>query len=531
MAAAKKRADCWEIFNFHTICRQFFIKLPIIQGTTASFLVSAISVMGTDRLKCPAPMDLNPNSTYEDYSVSLDENSSKIIYDNLLNKTINVDVESNYYRDNDGIIRTSNELWVSRLHEIQGGVICGSILQLTLGFTGAMGFLTYYIGPLTVAPILALIAYGIFGLAQDLASAQWGITVLIVGIFFICAVCMVNVSIPVYTCRRNGRNISVSSNSKFPLFSMFPVLFAVFIGWFVCYVITTAGGFSDDPKDPSYYARTDINSDATSKSPWFRFPYPFQFGMPTFTASTTLGMMAAVLPGILESIGDYNATAGVCEESSPPKHAINRGVMMEGVGVLLAGLLGTGNAVTSWSHTIVILGVSKVASRRVFQFTGLYMIIIGIFSKLISIFASIPKVVLGGALSSTIGMLFSIGISTLKHTDMKKTRNLFIFGLSMLTGIALPMYISKHEDRVDLGVEELTNVVRVLMRSPMFIGGLTGFCLDNIAPGTRKERGLETFYTKSSDKSGNQAKAYQLPFNTDYRWTKWIPICPNFRRP
>ncbi|XP_077976096.1 uncharacterized protein LOC120335428 [Styela clava] len=64
--------------------------------------------------------------------------------------------------------------------------------------------------------------------------------------------------------------------------------------------------------------------------------------------------------------------------------------------------------------------------------------------------------------------------------------------------------------------------------SPMFIGGITGFILDNIAPGTRKERGLETFYAKYSASSGGSLAAYQLPFSTDGNWTKWIPICPKF---
>nr|XP_039258865.1 solute carrier family 23 member 1-like [Styela clava] len=505
----------------------FGVRLPIIQGTTVSFMVSAISVIGTDRLKCPAPMDLNPNSTYEDYSVSVDVNSSKIIYDNLLNKTINVDVDSNYYRDNDGIIRNSNELWLKRLYEIQGGVICASFLQIALGITGAMGFLLRFIGPLTIAPTLALISYGIFDTVSKLASDQWGIALLIVALFFICAICLADVKVPIPYCSRKGRKFKISV-TRSPIFSMFPILFAILTGWLICYLITIGGGFSDDPNDPSYKARTDTNSDATSKSPWFRFPYPFQFGMPIFTASTILGMMAAVLPGILESIGDYNATSVVCEEPSPPKHAVNRGILMEGIGILCSGLWGTGNATSSWSSNLVVLGISRVASRRTFQFTGLFMVILGLFTKFCSIFSSIPKVVIGGSMCATIGMILAVGVATLKHVDMSKNRNLFIFGFSILFGIVLPMFATKHGDRIDVGIDELTNIIGVLIRSPMFIGGITGFILDNIAPGTRKERGLETFYAKYSASSGGSLAAYQLPFSTDWNWTKWIPICPKF---
>nr|XP_039265264.1 solute carrier family 23 member 1-like [Styela clava] len=507
----------------------FGLRLPLIESLTAAYLSSQISIMSSPDLKCPAQLDLNPNSSHIDFSVELGQNSSKTIHDNLMNKTINVDDESNYYRDNDGIIRSSNELWLLRLHEIQGGIICASFLQLALGLTGAMGFLLRFIGPLTIAPTLVLLSYGIFETAQQMSSDQWGISLLVVALFFIFAICMEKVLVPIPNCEFKRNKLKITSKSKLPLFSMFPILLATLLGWFVCYVITIAGGFSDDPNDPSYNARTD-GANAILRSPWIRFPYPFQFGFPIFTARSILGMMAAVLPGILESIGDYNATAVVCDEPSPPKHAVNRGVFMEGICILLSGLFGTGNATTTWSHNIVLLGVSKVASRRVFQVTGLIMFIFGLFTKFLSVFSSLPVVVLGGTVCATMGMILAIGVDTLKHVDMSKNRNLFIFGFSILFGVVLPMYAVKHGDRVDVGIEELNNIIRVLIRSPMFVGGIVGFALDNIAPGTREERGLVGFYaSKSGTKSSGLV--YQLPFKTDWKWTKWIPVCPNFLKP
>ena len=38
---------------------------------------------------------------------------------------------------------------------------------------------------------------------------------------------------------------------------------------------------------------------------------------------------------------------------------------MEGFGVLLAGLFGTGTGTTSFSENIAIIGITRVASRRV----------------------------------------------------------------------------------------------------------------------------------------------------------------------
>ena len=62
-------------------------------------------------------------------------------------------------------------------------------------------------------------------------------------------------------------------------------------------------------------------------------------------------------------------------------HAINRGIAMEGLGCILAGMWGTGNGTTSYSENIGAIGVTKVGSRRVVQWGALIMIAFGVFSK------------------------------------------------------------------------------------------------------------------------------------------------------
>ena len=47
----------------------------------------------------------------------------------------------------------------------------------------------------------------------------------------------------------------------------------------------------------------------------------------------------------------------------PPNHAINRGLMMEGFGCVLAGLFGTGNGTTSISQNIGAIGITKVSEN------------------------------------------------------------------------------------------------------------------------------------------------------------------------
>lgn len=72
------------------------------------------------------------------------------------------------------------------------------------------------------------------------------------------------------------------------------------------------------------------------------------------------GMLAGVLAGIIESIGDYYACANLCGAPPPPSHAINRGIGVEGITCLLAGSIGTGNATTSYSENIGAIGITRV---------------------------------------------------------------------------------------------------------------------------------------------------------------------------
>ena len=57
---------------------------------------------------------------------------------------------------------------------------------------------------------------------------------------------------------------------------------------------------------------------------------------------------AGVIASMIESIGDYYAAARFSGAKPPPTSAINRGILMEGLGCILAGIWGTGNGTTTY---------------------------------------------------------------------------------------------------------------------------------------------------------------------------------------
>ena len=146
--------------------------------------------------------------------------------------------------------------------------------------------------------------------------------------------------------------------------------------WGLCALLTTTDVFP-----VGSHARTDARIGLLYKADWFRFPYPLQWGVPTVSAAGVVGMLAGVLASAIESVGDYYACARLSGAPPPPTSAINRGIAMEGLGCVLAGLWGTGNGTTSYSENIGAIGVTKVGSRRVVQWGALVMIAFGLFSK------------------------------------------------------------------------------------------------------------------------------------------------------
>jgi len=51
------------------------------------------------------------------------------------------------------------------------------------------------------------------------------------------------------------------------------------------------------------------------------------------------------------------------------------------------------------------------------------------------------------------GTVAAAGISQLQHVDLNSTRNLFIVGLSIMFGMALPLWLREHPHAIDSGMK------------------------------------------------------------------------------
>jgi len=432
------------------------IRLPIIQGATFAFITPTTAILSLPQFKCP---DITSNSG----------NNTTVSHD-----------------------------WKKGMLEIQGAIMVSSLFQVFIGFSGLVGLVSRFVGPLTVAPTIALIGLALFSDATLFVGQQWGIASTTVFLILMFSQVLKDFKVP-FPWIGQGRTLKIV---RLSIFKLFPILLAIVISWGISAIVTAAGGFSSNPT-----ARTDARISVLKDSEWFYVPHPGQWGIPTVSLAGVFGMLAGVLASMIESIGDYYACARLSGAPPPPKHAMNRGIGIEGIGCLIAGACGSGNGTTSYGENIAAIGITKVASRRVVQVGAVIMILLGILGKVGAVFATIPEPIIGGMFWGLFGMILAVGLSNLQYVDLNSSRNLFVLGFSFFTGMMIPDWVGKNETAIDTGLVEIDQLIRVILTTEMAVGCIFALILDNALPGTLEERGIDRWRQLEDSAVGEQGKS------------------------
>ncbi|KAF6284853.1 solute carrier family 23 member 2 [Rhinolophus ferrumequinum] len=468
----------------------FGCRLPLFQASAFAFLAPARAILSLDKWKC--------NTT----DVSVANGTTELLH--------------------------TEHIWYPRIREIQGAIIMSSLIEVVIGLLGLPGALLKYIGPLTITPTVALIGLSGFQAAGERAGKHWGIAMLTIFLVLLFSQYARNVKfpLPIYKSKKGW------TAYKLQLFKMFPIILAILVSWLLCFIFTVTDVFPPDSTKYGFYARTDARQGVLLVAPWFKVPYPFQWGLPTISAAGVIGMLSAVVASIIESIGDYYACARLSCAPPPPIHAINRGIFVEGLSCVLDGIFGTGNGSTSSSPNIGVLGITKVGSRRVIQYGAALMLALGMIGKFSALFASLPDPVLGALFCTLFGMITAVGLSNLQFIDLNSSRNLFVLGFSIFFGLVLPSYL--RQNPLVTGITGIDQVLNVLLTTAMFVGGCVAFILDNTIPGTPEERGIRKWKkgVGKGSKSLDGMESYDLPFGMNvikkYRCFSYLPISPTF---
>ncbi|XP_046989524.1 solute carrier family 23 member 1 isoform X1 [Schistocerca americana] len=465
----------------------FGCRLPIVQGGTISFLVPTLAILSLPTWKCPS----------EEFITSLSPDERQ-------------------------------ELWQVRMRELSGAIAVSALVQVFIGYFGIIGVILKYVTPLTIVPTVSLVGLSLFENAADAASQHWGISMGTIIMLTVFSQCMRSVSVPGISYKR-GQGLSLV---WFPLFKLFPVLLTILIMWGICGLLTLFNIL-----EIGHPARTDTKIQILMDSPWFRFPYPGQWGIPTVSAAGVLGMLAGVLACTVESISYYPTTARMCAAPPPPVHAVNRGIGTEGLGTVLAGLWGSGNGTNTFGENVGAIGVTKIGSRRVIQYACVLMLLQGIISKFGAVFIIIPEPVVGGIFCVMFGMIAAFGLSALQYVDLNSSRNLYILGFSIFFPLVLSKWMVKQTNAIQTGSEVADSIFTVLCSTSILVGGFVGCFLDNTIPGTPEERGLIAWQAEmnlSAEGSDSDAPStYDFPIGMSvlrrWTWTSYLPFSPTYK--
>ncbi|XP_061186309.1 solute carrier family 23 member 1-like isoform X2 [Saccostrea echinata] len=484
------------------------VRLPLYQGAYGGYILPLLTLLEIDPNKCKVRTTFQGlNSTNASLEITVSEESQLR-----------------------GVI-------LRNMRELQGCLMLVGVIHMLMGATGLIGVLLRFIGPVTVVPTILLLGIAVVDPILDFCVPNWGISTLVTATGFVLAFYLAKYNMPVAVWTPKGGCRVV----KYPLHQVFAILISIVIGWVVSWIITEAGGFTDDKTDKGYKARTDARLKGISAADWFFFPYPGLHGPVSYSTPVFLGFLIATFLSILDSIGDYYACASMSHVPPPPQHAVNRGIMVEGIGTILSGAVGATQATTTYGGNIGSIGVTRVASRSVFIGCGILLIIFGLFGKLSALFISIPYPVLGGSLITMIGMFIGVTLSNLRPISLTSSRNLAIIGTSILIGLLIPEWVKKYGSDIDTGYQDVDFSLKGLFGNSNFVCGILSCFLDNTVPGTLEERGIAAWQSEEEEESTKSLsmtfeegkEIYEIPLPRKIKmWSGWryIPFMPDPKR-
>lgn len=350
---------------------------------------------------------------------------------------------------------------------IMGAVILGGMMEFLLGVTGLITKLKRVFTPVIMGPVMMLIMLSMATTTVGWASENWFV-------FLVVAVLTLTMS-NIIPATKWGKDKKIIKSLA--------IIVPIVVGYVISWVMSANGMI-----DPSSGAYVDIQ--VIKDTPWFNKPGGFvNWGMPKFRLDFLLLVLAGYLMSIIESIGQYHANTFACRcPGKLSQHRVSMGIGMEGLGCILSALAG-GLASTSSGENIGLVERTGVASRHIARVGGVLLICLGLIGKFGAVITSITDPIIAGIFVSILGVVGGGGLQTTFSKCPLSGRNVSIFGIALIFGMGMPAYIAANP--VDTGIIWLTNSINGICSSNMAIGGIMAILLDQVMPGSDKERGIQ----------------------------------------
>ena len=173
--------------------------------------------------------------------------------------------------------------------------------------------------------------------------------------------------------------------------------------------------------------------------PIFSFPFSggYHIPMPKFIIGAIIPILLIEVISAIDSIGTGVAIDKInnAKWHRADMGMIGRTVTCHGIGVLLAGIMGTMSIGTS-SANLGLAHASGVAARRVGFIAGVILIIMAFLPQVSTFLTQIPQPVIGAIVLYTAGYMLVAGME-LVLSRMLNARRMFMIGLGITVGAAV----------------------------------------------------------------------------------------------
>ena len=333
------------------------------------------------------------------------------------------------------------------------GIVLGGILEAIAGALGLPGMLRRWLPPAVTGTVIIVIGLSLGRLAVSLAVGDGS------GIHFVLAGSVIGLVLFFNTALRRVAGGLLAQAS------IFLAIWIVGLG---------LGS-----------ALQMVDWQLVASRPWFELPRLFPYGGPgggpgggwqlSFAAAVVI--LVGYLGSAVESLGDYAATCEVSGVDYTERH-MNRGIFAEGVGSVLAAVIG-GLPCTSYTQNIGIIATTRIASRFVVQMAATILIVYGLCPKFGALLVALPRSVLGGVFVLVCGMILMSGVG-LVHAGVRSSKTGshqgFVVGVTLILALGLPNYAAQ-----TLGpewLETLPQVLRLIVTNPVVLAVLLGIGLN-----------------------------------------------------
>nr|DBA19649.1 TPA: hypothetical protein GDO54_015452 [Pyxicephalus adspersus] len=391
---------------------------------------------------------------------------------------------------------------------VSGALLVSGVLQFLTGISGLWGWTLQFCGPMVIAPALSIIGLSLYKPAAQLCSFNWSISMSLIAVTTFLSQTLRSLHFPVYIWNKKGgikkkfapvfRMLSVSTKTPCDYDLYIDVCNAAIYSLFMVIMedieFPSEFGLAQNASQ-SFTKRTRMfatyhGGNATELTPWFHFPSLGTWGWPQLSLETLSVGIAMTLTSCLSSLGCYILCARMLSCPPLPFHSCNRGICMEGVGNILSGMLGGVCGTGSNIPTAGITGITQVGSRHSAQLTALLFVVLGCSPRLSQMLMTIPFAVHGSTLCLTFSMAVGGGVSFFQYADIDSGRNIFIVGFTMFMALLVPRWLQAMPTKLDTGWPAVDMLLLSLLTTPIFLGGLFSFILDNTIEGSLEERGL-----------------------------------------